>query len=338
MVVYFAISGIIVTFAPNYLTQSGGNNHNPVAYRNMDRRIIGIGETVLDIIFRNDQPLKAVPGGSTFNALISIGRTGTPCVMATEVGDDHVADIVTDFLKANNVDTSYVFRHKGTQSHVSLAFLNEQNDAQYQFYKNHAALTMDNDMPEVHEGDIVLFGSYFAISPMLRTYVATFLKRAKAAGAILYYDINFRASHLADLPATMPHILENMQLASVVRGSAEDFQILFGCNDAAEVYKKHISPHCPVFIYTDGAHPIRLFTPTMCESFPAKPIETVSTIGAGDNFNAGFCYALYRSGITDPTALNVQQFAPLIAMGQRFSSAVCATLDNYIPEKLITEA
>ena len=46
--------------------------------RIMNRRIIGLGETVLDIIFRNDQPLKAVPGGSTFNAMISIGRTKTP--------------------------------------------------------------------------------------------------------------------------------------------------------------------------------------------------------------------------------------------------------------------
>ena len=74
------------------------------------RRIIGVGETVLDIIFRNDQPVKAVPGGSAFNAIVSIGRAGMPCVMATEVGDDHVGDIVTAFLRDNNVDTSYVFR------------------------------------------------------------------------------------------------------------------------------------------------------------------------------------------------------------------------------------
>ena len=147
--------------------------------RNMNRRIIGLGETVLDIIFRNDQPLKAVPGGSTFNAMISIGRTKTPCVMATEVGDDHVADIVTSFMESNNVDTSYVFHHEGTQSHLSLAFLNENNDAQYQFYKNHAALTMNSRMPEVGRGDIVLFGSYFAISPMLREYVKAFLSKAK---------------------------------------------------------------------------------------------------------------------------------------------------------------
>ena len=36
------------------------------------RKVIGIGETVLDIIFKNDQPIGAYPGGSTFNAIISL--------------------------------------------------------------------------------------------------------------------------------------------------------------------------------------------------------------------------------------------------------------------------
>ena len=36
------------------------------------RKVIGIGETVLDIIFQNDQPVQAVPGGSVFNSLISL--------------------------------------------------------------------------------------------------------------------------------------------------------------------------------------------------------------------------------------------------------------------------
>ena len=38
------------------------------------RKVIGLGETVLDIIFKDDQPVAAVPGGSTFNCLISLGR------------------------------------------------------------------------------------------------------------------------------------------------------------------------------------------------------------------------------------------------------------------------
>lgn len=304
------------------------------------RRIIGVGETVLDIIFRNDQPVKAVPGGSAFNAIVSIGRTGTPCVMATEVGDDHVGDIVTAFLRDNNVDTSYVFRSQGTQSHVSLAFLDNNNDAQYQFYKNHAVLTMHKNMPDVNEGDVVLFGSYFAINPNLRDYVSVFLKKAKERGAILFYDLNFRASHIKDLPKTSDYILENMRQASIVRGSAEDFVNLYNSKDVDYIYKEHIAPYCPCFIYTDAARPIQLRTPAVAASFPAKAIETVSTIGAGDNFNAGFCYALLKENVMRSQCLGnmtVEQWQPLIATGQRFSAAVCQSLDNYIPAGFIAD-
>ena len=39
------------------------------------RTVVGIGETVLDIVFKNNQPQAAVPGGSVFNAMVSLGRT-----------------------------------------------------------------------------------------------------------------------------------------------------------------------------------------------------------------------------------------------------------------------
>lgn len=304
------------------------------------RRIIGVGETVLDIIFRDDQPVKAVPGGSSFNAIISIGRTGTPCIMATEVGDDHVGDIVTNFLKDNNVDTSYVFRSKGTQSHISLAFLDNNNDAQYQFYKNHAVLTMHKKMPDVNKGDVVLFGSYFAVNPNLREYVSTFLKKAKKRGAILFYDLNFRASHIKDLPKITEYILENMRQASIVRGSAEDFMNLYNSKDVNYIYKEHIAPYCACFIYTDAANPIQLRTPNIAASFPTKNIKTISTIGAGDNFNAGFCQALIRENVIQPQSLcnmTEEQWKPLINTGQRFSAAVCQSLDNYVPKDFIAD-
>ena len=38
------------------------------------RKVIGIGETILDILFRDGQPQAAVPGGSVYNAVISLGR------------------------------------------------------------------------------------------------------------------------------------------------------------------------------------------------------------------------------------------------------------------------
>lgn len=306
--------------------------------------IIGIGETILDIIFKNDQPVAAVPGGSTFNALISLGRvlgsrpSGDEVLFVTEVGNDHVGDIIVSFLADNGVSAEYVNRRKNAKSHISLAFLDEHNDAQYQFYKDHANVSIENKFPEVKKGDIVVFGSFFAVNPVLRPLVKAFLERAYKAGAFIYYDINFRASHIDDIPVILPAIIENMKMSTVVRGSLEDFQYLYASPEspitAAEVYERHIKPHCPCFICTNGSKPVELFTPTVCAEFPTAPVKTVSTIGAGDNFNAGFVYGINKAyGEGKELAFDnmpVEAWQPLIAYGQRFSSAVCQSFDNYV--------
>ena len=288
-------------------------------------RIIGIGETVFDILFKNNQPQKAVPGGSTFNSIVSLGRAGMHCAMVTEAGGDHVGDLICNFLQENGVSPEYVCRHQNVQSHISLAFLDEHNDAQYVFYKDHASVSLDGKLPEMSQDDVVLFGSFFAINPAIRPVVGGLLRKAREAGAWLYYDINFRKNHIADLPEVMSNIEENMQLADVVRGSMEDFEYLYGLKDGEAIYER-VSRYCHTLILTDGARQIRVYTPEGCETYPVQPIETVSTVGAGDNFNAGYIYA---------KMLGMDDQARRIAMAQRWSQDVCQQLGNNISSELV---
>lgn len=52
------------------------------------RKVIGIGETILDILFKDSQPTAAVPGGSVFNGIISLGRLGVNVTFISETGND----------------------------------------------------------------------------------------------------------------------------------------------------------------------------------------------------------------------------------------------------------
>lgn len=312
------------------------------------RKIIGIGETVLDVIFKNDQPTAAVPGGSTFNAMISLGRTAgvqwpfIPILMITETGDDHIGDIIVDFMRRNHVSTEGVTRNPGTQSHISMAFLNEQNDAQYEFYKDHKNASLQADKVASFGGfqadDVVLFGSFFAINPVLRDYTRSLLTAAHEAGAILYYDINFRRSHIPDIPFVLDNIVENCRLSDIVRGSAEDFGYLFGTTDPEEIYRRHIKSLCPNFICTNGPGSIEVFSPSGHFTFKVPRVKTVSTIGAGDNFNAGIIYGLvrwnfYKNGSTKPISLNEAAWTLLVQRtAKKFSAAVCRSIYNYVDE------
>ena len=289
------------------------------------KRVIGIGETVLDILFKNDQPQKAVPGGSTFNSIVSLGRAGVPCAMVTEVGGDHIGELICRYLQENGVSSEYVCRHEHIKSHISLAFLNEHNDAQYVFYKDHASVSLDGKLPEISKNDLVLFGSFFAINPIIRPVVGGLLRGAREAGAWLYYDVNFRKDHIPDLPVVMSNIEENMSLADVVRGSMEDFEYMYGLHDGDAIYER-VSRHCPMLILTDGARSIRVYTPEGCETYPVEEIETVSTVGAGDNFNAGYIFAMLQ-GANDQSSR--------IAMAQRWSQDVCRQIGNNISDELV---
>ena len=99
------------------------------------RKIIGIGETILDILFKGGVAATSVPGGSTFNSMISLGRVGVPACFVSEIGDDKVGGIVRTFLTNNGVDDHYLTEYPECKSPISLAFLDANNNATYSFYK-----------------------------------------------------------------------------------------------------------------------------------------------------------------------------------------------------------
>ena len=162
------------------------------------RRITGMGETIMDILFKHGQPVAAVPGGSCFNSIISIGRTGLPCRFIGDPGHDRVGLDTQVFLAKNGVSIDNFEVREGEKSAISLAYLDENGDATYQFYKDLPRAHKDWPVPDFKRDDVLLYGSYYAICEGMRPQVAPTLEEANKAGAILYYDLNFRRSHAHD--------------------------------------------------------------------------------------------------------------------------------------------
>ena len=231
------------------------------------RKVFGIGETILDIIFRNDQPQKAVPGGSVFNGLISLGRLNVPVSFISELGNDRVGDMIRDFMEDNHITTEFVDRFPDGKSPISLAFLDDDKNANYIFYKDYPAQRLEVPLPKIEKDDIFVFGSYYSLNPVLRTRMVEFLQYAQERKAIIYYDPNFRKAHAHEAIRLMPTVLENLEFADIVRGSDEDFQNLYGKSDAQKVYKEHIQFYCDRFLTTHGANGVNLHTRNFTRHF-----------------------------------------------------------------------
>ena len=301
------------------------------------RQIIGVGETVFDILFKNNQPISAKPGGSVYNALISLGRLKMNPIFISEIGDDRIGSIIQNFLVQNEVQTKYIYSFDRGKTPLALAFLDEKQNADYLFYKDYPADRLDYIMPTINENDIILIGSYFALNPVLHDRLVDLLDFARDRKAIIYYDVNFRKSHINDVRHLMPTILDNFEYADIVKGSDEDFMNIYGENNASQIYEDHISFYCKNFLYTMGDKGAKVFGPgNFQKDFAAKTLEPKSTVGAGDNFNAGIVFGLVKENVTLEAlknGLSEETWDRIISYAIDFSSFVCTTLDNYISEE-----
>ncbi len=295
------------------------------------RKIYAIGETVFDIIFKNGQPQAAKPGGAMLNSAVSLGRIGLPASFISEYGNDNVGSLIDKFLHENGVSTDYVDHFTKGKTGLALAFLNERNDASYTFYKNYPEKRLDIELPGIQKDDIILCGSIYAITSEIRDKFKDFTSTAKRNKAILIYDPNFRPTHSSDLEMLVPLIVENMQSAAIIRGSDEDFRNIFGSETPDEAWNV-ARKYCNCLVYTANAEGVFVRTKSCSSRFPVKKIKPVSTIGAGDNFNAGMIAALYLNGITldQIERMGVEEWSKVVSMGVEFASDVCMSYENYI--------
>ncbi|MDR2036561.1 MAG: carbohydrate kinase [Bacteroidales bacterium] len=302
------------------------------------RRIFAIGEMVLDIIFKGGKPVSATPGGSMLNTAVSLGRLGLEAYFISEFGKDKVGDIADAFLTENGINTRYTYRYPGSPSSLALAFLNEHNNADYQFYKQYPEKRLDITFPEPTEGDVILFGSFYGIDPNIHLRLKPFLQQAKEKNALIIYDPNFRTTHLPQLEAYRPVILENFGIADIVKGSDEDFGYIFNTGNVEDTWEK-IKGSSDALIYTANKNDVKYHSSEVHETYEVPAIHPISTIGAGDSFNAGLIYGLISQGITKNNLKTMDhgQRSDIIRNAIRFAGHVCMSYDNYISQAFADE-
>ena len=295
--------------------------------------IYTLGESLLDIIVNSINDTVIRPGGAMLNTSVSLARSGLDVSLITELGDDDTAKLITDFLVQNKVITKYIRSYQNNITSLALAFLDENKKPKYTFVKNYPDVRKLSSITNFNNNDILLFGSLYSVDKKIRQNIMAIISNAKKNNTTLIYDPNIRnAHHLVDNEIKNA-IYENIKIADIIKGSDEDFTNIFSDNDTSFQLKqlREVNKNALIII-TLGADGIIANYNNITIKLPANNVNVISTIGAGDAFNAGVIYALiqhniFKSDFNNKLPLLLKD---VLTSGLTFSGKVCASLDNYI--------
>ncbi|MBE0650328.1 MAG: carbohydrate kinase [Bacteroidales bacterium] len=294
-----------------------------------------LGESLLDIIIEDLNKVAAKPGGSMLNATVSLCRAGIPAALITELGDDETGNLIVDFLQKSHASVNLITRYKAGRTVLAIATLDADKKPHYTFLKSYPGQRMLAPQPGFTRSDILLFGSLYSLDPDIRPVLKTYVKAAKDSGALIVYDPNIRHPETLDNPVLKEALMENFRMADIIKGSDEDYGAVFGKQDAEKQLESlhQINPEA-LIIMTAGKDGAMALYDGHLSRISAPAIKVVSTIGAGDGFNAGMIAFIAKAGkqARERIKSDILFRESLLRTGIEFASSVCESEENYISE------
>lgn len=241
-------------------------------------------------------------GGAPANVAVAIARLGGRAAFIGMFGRDMFGDLLLRELAAAGVDTAHARRTD--TANTALAFVShaEHGERDFSFYRPPSADLMfreaDFDTAVFSRGNIFHAGSCCMTEPAIADTTLAGMRRARAAGALVSFDMNLRPALWPRDEDPVPTIWRALVLADFVKLSAEELAFLAASAGGEHPALERLrSGNAKLAIITDGARALRWFTPHAHGGFPAFPVQAVDTTGAGDAFTGGCLYRFAEAGL-----------------------------------------
>lgn len=296
--------------------------------KNRQNKIYALGETVLDLIFKDGGLTTAKAGGSVLNAASSLAALGRDVELISECGRDAAGDLILTHLKTCRVGTRFVHRYENYPTALVQAALDDRGQPTYTMSKIYPPqrLEMQKD-PDFEQGDVLMFGSGAALDPALAPAYERLTDLAKERGALLIYDPNLRPAYVSKWEESKVLFERNCQKADLIKASAEDLEIAFGITDPLLQWQE-LQKYGAALIRTDAHRPVQMFLESQHIEVAIEPVDVLSAIGAGDTFNAGIADALVRYGLSAGAWRSSDAWPSMIRRASAMAALVCSSYDN----------
>ncbi|GAA1086099.1 carbohydrate kinase [Kitasatospora arboriphila] len=292
-------------------------------------RVTVIGECVADAFTDaalsgpGELALRVHPGGGPANTAVALARLGTPVAFRARLADDVFGRLFRAQLAGSGVDLSGCVA-AAEPSTLAVAEVDGEGRASFSF---HAEGTADWQWTEAElaavppAGPVCVHSGSLALArdpggPAIEAYLA----RA-AASATVSIDPNVRPL-LVDPAVYRERLPRWCALADVLRLSADDVGHLFPESGVEAVCDRFHEDGVPLVVVTLGPQGALASLNGERIAVPARRVEVVDTVGAGDAFTAGLLHRLDAQGLLGGRLDGLT--VPAVAEACRFAAGVAA--------------
>jgi len=270
--------------------------------------IICCGEALIDMLPQKLEDGRGayvpVPGGALYNTAIALGRLGEDVGFFSGLSTDMFGQLLVQHLEDSNVSTAYCMR---SPNPTTMAFVTLVNgSARYSFLdENTAGRMLDvKALPQLPEAVSALhFGAISLISEPCGSTFEEFMRRMCHA-KVISFDPNIRPGFVTNEQAYRDRLRRMIGMSDIIKVSEEDLAWMEPGGRFEHVAHNWIEGGATVVTLTLGEGGARAITKDFDLTIPAKPVEVVDTVGAGDTFNAGFLASLNATGVLAKTQLH----------------------------------
>lgn len=259
------------------------------------------GEALVDLV---PAPVagyfEMAPGGSPANVAVGLARLGVPTRLLARLSADPLGRRVREHLDRNGVALTHTV---AATEPTSLAIVSVGPDggadydfrvagtADWQWTRGELARALDGPVVAVHSGSLAL------TTPPGAAVLRDLLRDARAT-ATVSYDPNCRPLLMGDRADVLAGVHELLAVADVVKVSSEDLGWLLPEAAPEEVVAEWLAHGPAVVVVTLGADGVVAGTAAgTWGRRPARPVEIVDTVGAGDTFTAALLAGLHGRGL-----------------------------------------
>ena len=282
--------------------------------------VLVIGEALVDVVHGINGEIKNIPGGSPANTAVALARLGTKTYMKARTSHDQFGEEIRNYLTNQNVNLDYSLVVDSPSSVID-AVIQKDGSAKYEANLNGAAdygwtfaelnQEIDRDIQIIQLGSLTSY-----VEPGATNVEKWFAQLRQSDKYLLTFDPNIRHPLDGQNEKDVRNRAKRLaSLSHVVKASDEDLNWIFSNDNPKDSAINIIKSGASLVFVTLGKKGAFVVNKELeIIEVPAKEIEVIDTIGAGDTFAAALITQLLENSWINKNELEKLKTTDLTAI------------------------